>query len=121
MKHAKEIRVEAKWKKVVSVCPEKGVTVGMYVRSSSQRVIRREACRRQWPSSGCPVMMVMILTGVEGILLGQQRLHRGQVAAELVGAHVRLLVRYPGLDHVGLPQQLEVRRVVDQSSLAARR
>lgn len=63
---------------------------------------------------------ILKVTSIESILLGEQGLHGGEVAAELVGAHVRLLVRDPRLHHVRLPQQLQVRRVVHQRGLAAR-
>lgn len=62
-----------------------------------------------------------ILTSIEGVLLGKQGLHSGKIAAVLIGAHVGLLVGDPGLHHVGLPQQLQVRRVVHQGCLAPRR
>jgi hypothetical protein len=55
---------------------------------------------------------------VEGLLLGEQRLDAGQVPSELVRADMRLLVRNPGLHHVGLPHELQVGGVVQQVVLA---
>lgn len=46
------------------------------------------------------------LTGIESLLLGQQRLNRGEVTSEIFRAYVILLVSNPRLDDVGLPHEL---------------
>uniref|UniRef100_A0A2M3ZLE3 Uncharacterized protein n=1 Tax=Anopheles braziliensis TaxID=58242 RepID=A0A2M3ZLE3_9DIPT len=59
-------------------------------------------------------------TSIECLLLGEQRLNGRQVTTKLFRLDVVLLVRNPTLDHIGLPHELQIGKVVQQCCLATR-
>lgn len=57
------------------------------------------------------------ITSVECLLLGQQCLNGGEIASEVFRTDVIFLVGDPRFNDVGLPHELEVGSIVQQTTL----
>ena len=61
--------------------------------------------------------LVSSQTNVEDLLLIEEILHAGEVLAEVLGVHLRLIETNPGLNLVRLASEVEILRVVQQVAL----
>ena len=116
--HAKETLLAGlgSIQKRVPACNDISVTVQdrlcLFVTSANKLILQ-----------GCDVLDTLLLEGmqtsIEGFLLGQQSLHRGQVTTEIFRTNVVLLVGNPRFDNIRFPHKLQVSSVVQKTTLAA--